>query len=385
MIALVRKNLLKHPVRSLLTVASLTVALFLLCVLQSLLTTLESGVEAANERRLWVQSAVSLFVDLPLSYEPKITSVDGVGKVCRWQWFGGYYKERSNFFAQFAVDPPLLLEMWPEAEIVAGSAEDFLGQQTGCLIGKGLADQFGWKVGDTVPILGAIFPKPDQSAWEFQVKAIYAPRKASLDDRTLFFHWKYFEKSIEDFEGRTPDVGVYVIELAEDADATSVMADVDALFENGPRRVQTTTESEFNRQFVSMVGNVPKLVASIGGGVLLAILLACVNTMLMAAREQTRDVGILKALGFTDGAMFRLQLAQSLALCGLGGGLGILLALATQTGIATTMNQFFPGYAVEPRTVAEAVAVTLSLGLLAGIVPARSAARLSSVEALRRH
>jgi putative ABC transport system permease protein len=134
-----------------------------------------------------------------------------------------------------------------------------------------------------------------------------------------------------------------------------------------------------------MVGNVPKLLGAIGGGVFVAILLACVNTMLMAAREQTRDVGILKALGFTDAAMFRLQISQSLVLCGLGGGLGILVALVSQSLIATAIGRFFPGYEVRAGTVLMAALLTAAVGLLAGIVPARSAARLNSVEALRRH
>jgi putative ABC transport system permease protein len=275
--------------------------------------------------------------------------------------------------------------MWPEMEIVEGSIDDFLGERTACVIGRGLAEEFGWKVGDTVPIIGALFPHPDGSAWEFQVRAIYGPRKATLDERTLFFHWEYFEESMASALGQPPNVGVYVIELAPGADATEVMARTDALFVNGPQRVQTTTESEFNRQFVSMIGNVPKLLGAIGGGVFVAILLACVNTMLMAAREQTRDVGILKALGFTDGAVARLQLAQSLVLCGLGGGFGVALALATQSGIAGAIGRYFPGYEVRAGTILAAATLTAAVGLLAGIVPARGAARLNAVEALRRH
>jgi len=381
---LVWRNLLKHPVRSLLTIGSLTVALFLLCVLQSLVTTLSAGVEAADSGRLWVQSAVSLFVDLPLSYQPKLAAVDGVARTAKWQWFGGYYQDQGNFFAQFAVDPEELLEIWPELRLVEGSREDWLRNRTACLIGKGLAEQFRWKVGDQVPLSGALFPKPDGSAWEFQVAAIYEPMRATVDDRTFFFHWDYFEQTMREIDGTTPNVGVYVLEVKPGADVTSIMATVDAMFENGPQRVQTTTEAEFNRQFVSMVGNVPRLVSFIGIGVFFAILLACVNTMLMAAREQTHDVGILKALGFSDATMFRFYIAQSLFLCGAGGGAGILLALASQAGIAKAMGRYFPGYLIQPRTLALAIAVTLAVGFLAGIMPARAASRLRSVDALRR-
>lgn len=385
MAKLVLRHLRKHPIRSLLTIGSLTVALFLLCFLRSVLTTLESGIDAANSRRLWVQSAVSLYVNLPTSYENKIEQVEGVAKTCKWQWFGGYYQERSNFFAQFAVEPRKLLDIWPEIEIVEGSADAFLGDRASCLVGEGLARDYGWEIGQTIPIIGALFPKPDGSAWEFTLAGVYRPTRPTIDNNTFFFHWKRFEKTMEAIDGQPPDVGVFVIEVAPGADPTSVMAAVDGLFENGPQRVQTTTEAEFSRQFVSMLGNVPRLVGFISAGVFFAILLAVVNTMLMSAREQMHDVGILKALGFTDGATGRLLLLQSLSMCTFGGGLGIVLALATAHPLAAAMGRMFPGYAVEPRTIVEAAVVAVGVGLLAGLVPAWNARRLKSVDALRPH
>jgi len=385
MIKLIRRSLLRHPVRTLLTIGSLAVALFLLCFLRSLVTTLEAGVKSANQQRLWVQSAVSLFVDFPVSYQAKIEGVEGVRRSCKFQWFGGYFRDRSNFFAQFAVDPEMFLEMWPEAEIIAGSKEAFLADKRACLIGEGLARDFGWKVGETVPITGVIFQKADGSAWEFQVAGIYRPKKATLDNRTLYFRWDYFEKTMEDSTGGVPGVGVLVLGTEPGANQTAVMAAVDGLFENGPQRVQTTTEAEFQRQFVSMVGNVPRLVSYIGGGVLLAILLACVNTMLMQAREQLREIGVLKALGFSDGATALLLLSQSMLLVGVGGGLGIAIAYLSRDAIGTMLGANFPGYAIRGETLAAALGVTGLLGLLAGAVPARTAERVKTTEAMRPH
>ncbi|MEW6072708.1 MAG: ABC transporter permease [Planctomycetota bacterium] len=383
MLRLVLRNLLKHPLRSLLTVGSLVVALFLLCLLRSLVTALNAGVEAANAQRLIVQSAVSLFVDLPTSYQTKIEAVDGVASVAKWQWFGGYYQDPGNFFAQFAVDGAELFDMYPELEIVEGSQEGFLARRTSCVIGEGLVRDFGWKVGETIPIIGALFPGPGGEAWQFDVAAVYRPTRPNLDPRTLFFHWDYFAQTEREITGEEPKVGVFVTRLAPGADATAVMATVDSLFANGPQRVQTTTEAEFNRQFVSMVGNLPRFIGAIGGGVLLAILLACVNTMLMAGREQTHDVGILKALGFTNASVLRLLLVQSFVLCGVGGGLGILLAISSAAGIAATMGQYFPGYEVRTATILLAAAVTIGIGFLAGIFPAWQAGRRSPVEDLR--
>lgn len=161
------------------------------------------------------------------------------------------------------------------------------------------------------------------------------------------------------------------------------MGHVDEMFANGPKRTQTTTEAEFNRQFVSMFGNVPFFVSSIGGGVLIAILLACVNTMLMAGREQTHDVGILKALGFQDGDVSRLLLGQSLLLCLVGGGLGVLLALLVEPGLAAGLGAMFPGFTIQGGTIAQALLVSALVGLVAGLMPARRAHALAPVAALR--
>jgi putative ABC transport system permease protein len=229
-----------------------------------------------------------------------------------------------------------------------------------------------------------IFPHPDgpDVAWQFEVEAIYRPTHRSFDNRQLWFHWDYFEKTLEQSPIGTPGVGTYIALLEDPDDAVAAMGSIDQLFENGPQRVQTTTESDFQKQFVSMMGNIPFFVTTIGGGVLVAILLAVVNTMLMAGREQTHDLGILKALGFSDGSARMLLVAQSLFLCVLGGGLGLLLAAASEQAIATGMGAFFPGYHVQPETYALGAMITVGLGLIAGIIPARRAGRLRPVEAL---
>lgn len=206
------------------------------------------------------------------------------------------------------------------------------------------------------------------------------------DDRpnTLFFHAQYLEKALESGETEGPSgVGIYVVKLADGADRNEVMSSIDALFEGGPQRVQTTTEAEFQAQFVSMVGNIPLFISSIGMAVMFAIVLAVLNTMLMAAREQTRDVGVLKALGFTGGAVFGVMLLQSLFLCGLGGAGGIALAVVTEPGLRSFLASFFPNYDLTRQTVLYAVLLTLAVGLFAGIVPAWRARGLNAIEALR--
>jgi putative ABC transport system permease protein len=171
--------------------------------------------------------------------------------------------------------------------------------------------------------------------------------------------------------------------LAPDADHDAAIATIEQLYENGPQRVRATTEAEFQRQFVTMMGNVPTLLASIGGGVLFAIFFAVLNTMLMAGRERTRDIGILKALGFTNGAIGMLLLSESLLLCGAGGTVGALAAKAIERGLWSTFNAMIPGFAVANGVILQGIVLALALGVLAGALPSLRARRLPPVVALR--
>jgi putative ABC transport system permease protein len=384
-IRLIFRNLLRHKLRTALTVGSLAIAVFLLCVLRALVVSLDAGVRNSTSDRLIVQSAVSLFVNLPASYLGKLQAVEGVDSVARLQWFGGYYQDPSSFFAQFGVDPEEFLDMYPEFKIVDGSRERFLTERTACIVGRQTADRYGFKVGDTVPIIGTIFQRLDGTPWEFQVAAIYELDSIVWDETTIFFPFEYLEESLE---GGTasgpPGSGVIYMHLAEGVNPVNIAAEVDGLFENGPQRVQTTTEAEFNAQFVSMVGNIPFFVTTIGGGVLAAILLAVINTMLLSGREQRHDMGVLKALGFSDWAVFGVMLGQGVVLCVLGGGVGIGLAQLSSPEIAKLLGTMFPGFEMTSEILASACTLSLGIGLLSGALPAAATRKLMAVDAFRR-
>lgn len=377
-------NLMAHPIRSLLTMGSITIAVFLLCLLQTILVSLNAGVQASAANRLIVQSAVSLFVDLPQSYQAKIESVEGIEKTCKLQWFGGYYQEPANFFAQFGVDPDRFFDVYPEAKLLEGSVEEFKTKRTSCMIGKVLADKYKWKVGDKVPVIGTIFPRVDGKPWDFEVAGIYESKSPNVDNNTLWFHYVYLEESIKSKVAEGPDgVGVFTLRLKPGVDPIPVSAKIDAIFENGPQRTQTTTEAEFQRQFVTMLGSVPFFLSSIGGGVLFAIMLAALNTMLMSGRQRIHDFGIMKALGFTDSMTFTLLLVESLFICGMGGLLGVALSLGSAPTMAEAMSAIFPSFEVTAQTISKGFLLSLGIGLAAGIVPAWQASRLNCVDALR--
>jgi putative ABC transport system permease protein len=204
----------------------------------------------------------------------------------------------------------------------------------------------------------------------------------NFDNRTMFLHWEFYEETLKS-AGEPTNVALFALTTKPGADVSAVIADVEGMFANGPQRVDCNTEAEFQKQFLTMVGNLPFFVGWIGTGVLIAILLASINTMLMSMREQLSEVGIMKSLGYTDGSMFGLLILQSLALVGAGGALGIALSALTEAKIAELLSQQFPGFRVLPSTFALAAAITLALGLVAGLLPALRVARLRCVEALR--
>lgn len=381
---LVRRYLTRHLFRSLLTIGSLVVALFLLCLLQAIVISLDAGVRGAKRDRLIVQSAVSLFVDLPLNYQPKIGAVEGVESICKWQWFGGRYQDdEKGFFAQFATDFDTLFHCYPEVELVAGSKEALAADRRACLVGKSLADRMGWKLGDSVPIEATIFAKQDGSAWDFNVAAIYQPTSTAVDGGMMFFRWDYLEETVKAERGETPGTGTFVFRTAPGADQGAIAATVEAMFTNGPQRISCTTEAAFQAQFVSMYGNIPFFVSAIGGGVLVAIVLACINTMLMAFREQIHDAGIMKALGFTDARVAGLMLLQSLLLVGIGGFAGIGLAKLAEPGLRFALQSMGIPYEVPDQAIVTGSLLTVAIGLAAGVVPAWRARGLRVVDALR--
>jgi len=381
------KNLLRHPVRSVLTMGSLTVAVFLLSTLHTFVSALDATVEGSRDDRIIVQSAVSLFVPLPNTYQQRIEAVEGVEESCRWHWFGGYYEDPSNFFGQFACDQDTLLEVYPEIEIIAGSREDFETRRTACLIGTGLAERFGFEVGDTIPIISNIYQRTnrDEQAWQFDVAAIYDTQSPTIDKQTLYFHFDYLDEGL-DTGAATGGRGTstYTLNITEGADPVAVMSAIDLQFANGPIKTQSVPQAAFNKQFVSMWGNVPTFVGAIGLAVFAAVLLASVNTMLIAARQQTHDVGIMKALGFSDGAMCATLFAQSLLLSVLGGGFGLLLSAGLPFLMAgSPLEVWFPHVGLRPETLVLGTGAILLVGVLAGLFPALRALRLSPVSALR--
>lgn len=379
------RNVVGHPVRSLLTIGAVTVAVFLITVLQAVTTGLSRTVDASAANRLLVQSAVSLYVNLPLGYQQKIAGVEGVEAICKWQWFGGNYEQdKGGFFPQFGIDDDTFLVSYPEMSVAEGSYEEFAQNRTACIVGQQLADKYDWKVGQTVPINGTIFQRTDGKPWDFTIKAIYKSSSPSFDEQQMFFHYQYLQESLEQGGATGPNgVGVYMLRMTAGTDPLTVQRAVDGMFENGPQRVQTTTEAEFNRQFISMLGDVPSLLRLVGGAVLFAIFFAVLNTMMLTGRERTRDIGVMKALGFTNRVTAGLLVGESVLLCTIGAALAITLGLAIEKPIAAATTNFLPGFGFDRSTLALAGGIALVVGLISGFLPSIRTSRMTTTEALQ--
>lgn len=382
---LVRRQAMSHPVRALLTIGAVAVAIFLLCFLRSIITSLDAAVQESSGRRIISASAVSLFQSLPASYNEAIAAIDGVDTVSRFTWFGGVYKDPENFFAQFGTDPELLMSQYPEIRLPEADKQAWYADKRGAIIGTGLAEKFGWEVGDTVPLIGTIYPRAGDQPWEFTIRGIYRSTKANVDEVTLYFHWEYLDESLEAGEAMGPrGTSVYLIRLEDGWDAEEVAQAIDDYYAGGPQRTRTQPEAAFQADFVNMMGNLPTFLGMIGAAVLIAIVFGVVNTMTIAGRERLRSMGVLKSLGFSDRVPMRLYLMESTMLVLTGGAIGIALAWATQGVLRATFGTFIPVYHVSQDTYLMAVVACIGVGLAGGLVPAVRAARLRPVEALRR-
>ena len=393
-LTLVLVNLGRNKLRTALTTLSVLIALFLFCSLRGVLDTLAASIRVSSEDRLVTRNAVSLIFPLPLAYRERLAAVPGVKGVAYANWFGGRDpNDPGNFYAQFAVDAATYLPMYdsdveivaadpPQAEVSMPPGVDpklaaFMTDQTGCVAGERLFKRMNWKLGQTIHVAGTIFP----GSWPFTIRAVYHAKDPAFGEETILFHWQYLNQR---GMGGTGPVGWYILRLSEPGRAGEIARAVDALYENSAARTRTETERAFQAGFVSMYGNVPFLIGVIGLAVVFAILLVAANTMMMAARERVAEYGVLKTLGFEDGTLFRLVLAEAAAITLIGGVSGALLAKWALEGTQFNAGGFLPPMTVSWATVGIGAGIALLMGAVSGLVPAWQASRRPIVDALRR-
>jgi putative ABC transport system permease protein len=376
---LIWRNLLRRKVRTFFTVLSILVAFILFGLLMTIRVAFSLGVDLAGADRLVQLHKVGFLIFLPLSHKDRIAQVPGVKEVTYQTWFGGIYQDPSNFFAQMAVDPEAFLRMYPEFNVPPEQAKAWITDRTGALVGRALAERFGWKVGDRVPLQGTIFNTG--RPWEFTIDGIYDGEQKGTDTTQFLFHYDFLREA---GMGGQSLVGWYVIRVEDPQQAAQIAQRIDAQFANSAFETKTSTEKAFVQGFAKQIGDIGAIMVAISVAVLFTILLVAGNTMAQSIRERTSELAVLKTVGFSDGKILGLVLAESCAIAIVGGVIGLVIGwVITEQGDPT--GGMLPSFYLPGRDLVIGALLVLVLGLLAGILPAWQASRLRIVDALRRN
>jgi putative ABC transport system permease protein len=375
------RSAFRHRLRTALTVLAVVIAVLAFALLRTVVDAWYAGVAQSSATRLVTRNAISLVFPLPLYYRDRIRQVDGVTVVAHGDWFGGYYLDPKNFFANFAVEPRSYLALYPEYRLSEAERTAFLRDRRSAIVGRKLADRFGWKAGDDITLKGTIFP----GDWGMRVAGVYRGRDRTTDESLLLFHWDYLNETVKrTAPDRADRVGFFVLGVEQADAAATVARGIDTLFENSGAETLTETEKAFQLGFVSMseaILNTVRLVSMAVIGVLLAVV---ANTMAMSVRERLPEYAVFKTLGFGGRHLALLIVGESLVITGAGAALGLALTFPVVGAFARVVGQFFPSFQVSGTTMALGLSAALGVGLASGLLPLRQALRVGITEGLRR-
>jgi len=383
---LVWRNLLRRKVRTIFTVLSIFIAFLLFGVLMAIRMAFSMGVDMAGQGRLMTIDKVSIINPLPASYENQIKQVEGVKEVTHANWFGGYYQDIRNQFATFATDPESWLRVYPkEYEVPEDQKKAWIADRTGAMVGSDTAKKYGWKVGQRVPVQGTIYRRPDGGPWEFTIDAIYDSKQKGADKTQFLFNYQYLRETIPEASGFRDRYNWYVFTIDDPDRAPQVAAKIDAMFANSPSETKTNTEKAFVKGWADQIGDIGKIMMGIVAMAMFTILLVTGNTMAQAIRERTNELAVLKTLGFPDGRILWMVLAESVLIALVGGGTGLVLSYLAISGMGDPTGGLLPAFYFPTPSVFLGAALVLALGLGSGLLPAWQAGRLRITDALRRN
>lgn len=361
------RNALRNKRRALLTVLSVGVSLFLFTTLQTALRELTQPVTTEDAAlRLIVRHRVSLANVLPEKYQARIERLPGVVVCSKFSWFGGIYQDERNFFPQFACEADKIFTLFTEAVIDPAELKAFIREKTACVVGTKTMQRFGWKIGDRITLKGTAWP----CDVELVIRGVY---REGIDETNLFFHHEYFDEQMHDLGL----CGTFWLRVRSAAEVPGLIERIDAMFRNTDAETKTETERAFALGFVSMFGNIRTLVGSICTVIVFTMILVTASTMSTAVRERSREIAVLKAIGFDGFQVFGLLLAESLGLALAGGALGCFgaLFLYSHLDVYEASKGFFLKFEVTPHILAAGMLLAAGLGILSCLFPARSTIR----------
>jgi putative ABC transport system permease protein len=377
---LIWKNVWRRRFRTTFTLLSIFIAFLLFGILMTVRNSFAFGVQIAGLDRLVLINKISLIMPLPYSYQARLEAVPGVAMATHNTWFNGIYQDPANFFANIAVVPEPFMTIYPEYRLPPEQMKAWLDDRQGAIVGRDLADRFGWKVGDRIPLQGTIYRPKSGDVWEFNISGIY-DADDGVDKTQFFFRYDYLDENRQFGEG---SVGWYIVKIEDGSRAVEMSRAFDAMFENSSAETKTTTEKGFVESFASQVGDIGTMMIAVSTVVLVMFGLVAASTMAQSVRERTSELAVLKTLGFTGPAILAMVLAESLFIACLGGGLGLGLAwLIVQQGDPT--NGLLAIFVLPPRDLWLGASLMAGMGILAGMAPAVAAMRLKITDALRRN
>ncbi len=378
--SLVWAQLFRSRTRTLLTLLSVVAAFLLFGMLDSVRVAFSSGGSVEGANRLVVASRLSITQSLPIRLETQIRQVSGVRDVTYGMWFGGIYQDPKNFFPNFSVAPNYF-DVYRELQIDPAQLQDWQQTRTGAIVGETLAKQFGWKIGDTIPLQATIFPRGGSNDWPLELKGIYRSKDRALaanEERQLMMNWKYFDESNDYIKNQ---VSWYTVTLDNPEQSSRVAQAIDAISANSDHETKTQTESAFQQAFVKQFADIGMIVTSIMGAVFFTLLLLTGNTMAQAVRERVPELATLKTLGFKDSTVLMLVMVESVLLIGLGGLIGMGLAALILPAIGPKSMGMLPPHVPTP-TWLMGLGLIVVIGIIVGLLPALRAKRLKIVDAL---
>ncbi|HEY3698188.1 MAG TPA: FtsX-like permease family protein [Spongiibacteraceae bacterium] len=380
LLRLVMKNMWRHQLRTALTVLGITVAIISFGLLRTIVSSWYASAEFSSSARLVTRNAISLTFPLPITYAEKIRQVAGVANVTWANWFGGIYINQHNFFPQFAIHADSYFDIHPEYVLSYEQKKDFMHDRRGCVVGRKIADQYGWKIGDQIPLRGTIYP----GIWNFVVRGIYEPGTNKTDASQFLLHWEYLNERVKSvLPSRAESTGLFIVQLADSKQAATVSAAIDSVFHNSLAETRTETQKAFQLGFVAMVDTILIAIQSVAFVVIVIILAVVANTMTMTARERTPEYATLKALGFSVQFVVLLIVGESIMIALTGGALGMLGTFPVAQAFSKATGSMFAVFEVSSSTLWLQLIAAVLVGLLASIIPAWHSARIRIVDGLR--
>jgi len=380
LIRLIVRNVFRHRLRSCLTILGVMVAILAFGMLRTLVDAWYAGVGAASANRLITRNKISLIYSLPLAYRSKILQVNGVTGVGHGIWYGGIYQDKKNFFPQLAVSGIDYLNLYPEYLLEESEKLAFERERNAAVVGRKLADRFGWKLGDMIPLQGTIYP----GNIELVLRGIYRGARSNVDETALFFRWDYINEMLKKSAPERADrTGWYLLHIKDADRAAEISEEVDALFKNSLAETLTETEKAFQMGFVAMTDAIVGAIQVISVVVIGIILIVLANTMAMTARERSVEYAVMKTMGFRVAFIFTLIAGESVAIAVIGGIAGAVLSFPAGQIFQGMLEAFLPVFDITATTLVLMIGISIFIGLIAALPPAIRACRMGIAEGLR--